>query len=72
MPNTKSAHLIQRATSGQLRETLDCLEELVVDGVRHGFFNFSIVCEIANGGKRKLVIRAGKSHQFTIPEDEVP
>jgi len=43
-----------------------------VDGVRHGFFDFSIACEIANGGKRKLVIRAGKSHQFTIPEDEVP
>jgi hypothetical protein len=72
MPNTKSAHLIQRAASGQLRETLDRLEELVVDGVRHGFFDFSIACEIANGGKRKLVIRAGKSHQFTIPEDEVP
>jgi hypothetical protein len=72
MPNTKSAQSIQRATSGQLRETLDRLEELVVDGIRHGFFDFSIACEIANGGKRKLVIRAGKSHKFTIPEDEVP
>jgi len=27
---------------------------------------------LANGGKRQLVIRAGKSHKFTIPEDEVP
>ena len=27
---------------------------------------------IANGGKRQLVIRAGKSHKFTIPESEVP
>ena len=35
-------------------------------------FALSIACEIANGGKRQLVIRAGKSHKFTIPEDEVP
>ena len=48
------------------------IEGLVVDGLRHGFFDYSIACEIANGGKRQLVIRAGKSHKFTIPEDEVP
>jgi hypothetical protein len=54
------------------REALDRLEGLVVDGLKHGFFEYSIACEIANGGKRQLVIRAGKSHKFTIPEDEVP
>lgn len=32
----------------------------------------SIACQIVSGGKRELVIRAGKSHKFTIPEDEVP
>jgi hypothetical protein len=62
----------QRAKSGRIREVLDRLEGLVIDGLKHGFFVYSIECEIANGGKRKLVIRAGKSHQFTIPEDEVP
>ena len=54
------------------REALDRPEGLVVDGLKHGFFDYSIACEIANGGKRQLVIRAGKSHKFTIPEDEVP
>jgi hypothetical protein len=58
--------------SAQLREALDRLEGLVVDGLKHGFFDYSIACEVANGGKRQLVIRAGKSHKFTIPEDEVP
>ena len=56
----------------QLREALDRLEGLVVDGLRHGFFDLSITCEVGNGGKRHLVIRAGKSHKFTIPEDELP
>jgi hypothetical protein len=62
----------QRAKSGQVREALDRLEGLVVDGLKHGFFDYSIACEVGNGGKRHLVIRAGKSHKFTIPADEVP
>jgi hypothetical protein len=62
----------QRARSGQVREALDQLEGLVVDGLKHGFFDYSIACEVANGGKRQLVIRAGKSHKFTIPANEVP
>lgn len=57
----------QLAKSGRVRESLDRLE-----GLKHGFFDYSIACEVANGGKRQLVIRAGKSHKFTIPENEVP
>ena len=62
----------QRARSGQLLEALNRLEGLVVDGLKHGFFDYSIACEVGNGGKRHLVIRAGKSHKFTIPAEEVP
>jgi len=67
MAEPQSTPSFQRARNGQVREALDRLEGLVVDGLKH-----SIACEVANGGKRKLVIRAGKSHKFTIPEDEVP
>ena len=61
-----------QAKSGQVREALDYLEGLVIEGLKHGFFDYSIACEIANGGKRKLMIRAGKSYMFTIAEDEMP
>ncbi len=57
---------------GQMREALDRLRGLVVDGLQHGFFDYSISCEMGNKGKRQLVIRAGKSHKFTIPEDDLP
>ena len=57
---------------GQFAVALALLEGVVVDGLRHGFFDCSIHCEIGNGGKRQLVIGAGKSHKFTIPEEEVP
>ena len=56
----------------QVREALDRLRSLVVDGLKHVFFDYSISCEVGNKGKRQLVIRAGKSHKFTIPEDELP
>jgi hypothetical protein len=60
------------ANRNQFDEARARLEKVVVEGLRHGFFDCSIACEIGNGGKRQLVIRAGKSHKFTIPEDEVP
>ena len=72
MADSKFPPSIQRAKSGQVREALDRLEGLIVDGLKHGFFRYSVVCEVSNGGKRQLVIRAGKSYKFTIPEDEVP
>jgi len=71
MADTPIAPSLQRGPRGQVREALDRLEGLVVDGLKHGFFDYSITCEIGNGGKRQLVIRAGKSHKFTIPADEV-
>jgi hypothetical protein len=72
MAESPSTPPFPRGGNGGVREALDRLEGLVVDGLKHGFFDYSIACEVTNGGKRKLVIRAGKSHQFTIPENEVP
>ncbi len=56
----------------QVHEALARLHRLVLDGLKHGFFDYSISCEVGNKGKRQLVISAGKSHRFTIPEDEIP
>jgi hypothetical protein len=72
MADAPIARSLQKVARGQARDALDCLEALVVDGLKHGFFECSIACEIGNGGKRQLVIRAGKSHKFTIPEEELP
>jgi hypothetical protein len=63
---------IDRTKDGQFAEALAHLEKIVVDGLRHGFFECAIDCEIGNGGKRQLMIRAGKSHKFIIQEDELP
>jgi hypothetical protein len=72
MRNVPAPHIQNRACGQQLREALDRIEGLVVDGLRHGFFDYSLTCEIGKDRRRQLVIRAGKSHKFTIPEDELP
>jgi hypothetical protein len=56
----------------QLCEALSRVEELILDGLRHGFFDCAIACEIGKDGHRHLVVRAGKSEKFTIPEVELP
>mgnify|MGYP002063146448 CR=1 FL=1 len=43
----------------------------VDDGLRHGYFDLAVTCETVNGKKRRLTIKAGKNHRFTIPEDEI-
>jgi len=58
--------------SRQIRDLLQLLEELVLDGLQHGFFGYAIDGVIGPGGRRDVVIRAGKSHKFTIPEDDLP
>lgn len=49
----------------------EILEQVVRDGLRHGFFECAIVCEIVNGKKRRLVIKAGLTHQFIISLEQL-
>lgn len=54
-----------------LEQALDRLSQEVHDGLRHGHFRVTVVGEIVKGRKRGLTIEAGKSHRFTIPEEEI-
>jgi hypothetical protein len=56
----------------QFCEAFDRLVQIVLDGLRHGHFRCAISSVIGKGNRRELVIEAGKSHKFTIPEDELP
>ena len=56
----------------QVREALARLERVVLDGLQHGHFRCTISSAIGKEKRRELVIEAGKSHKFAIPEDELP
>jgi hypothetical protein len=69
----QTVHLAADENSGpQLREAIELLIEVVHDGLRHGYFRFEISSGVVRGNRRELVIQAGKSHKFTIPEEELP
>jgi hypothetical protein len=40
------------------------------DGLRHGYFEYGLTCEVIGQERRRLVLRAGKTYQFVIPADE--
>ena len=65
-------HVPRRKDVDGLQEALARLEEIVRDGLRHGFFECVVSSEVTQGKMRRLVIKAGKSYQFVIPVDDVP
>jgi hypothetical protein len=58
--------------SPQFCEALERIGQIVLDGLRHGYFRCVISGGIGKGNRREIVIEAGKSHKFTIPEEELP
>ncbi len=54
-----------------LEDALRQLREVVEDGLRHGFFDFTVTGEIISGKKRRLTIKAGKSYLYVIPDEDL-
>jgi hypothetical protein len=61
-----------RSCGPQAYAALDRIIDVVLDGLRHGHFRCTISSAIVKNNKRDFVIEAGKSHKFTIPEDDLP
>ncbi len=55
----------------EYERALQKLVQIVREGLVHGFFDCSISSEIINGKKRSFVIKAGVSHKFIIPLEEL-
>ena len=54
-----------------LAGALQFIERVIRDGLAHGHFEYAIHCELIGGEKRRLIITAGKSHQFIISPEEL-
>lgn len=58
------------AAGAALERVLQKLMAEITDGLRHGYFEFGIACEIVGHDRRQVTLRAGKNHRFMIPYDE--
>ena len=56
---------------GECNRALQKLEQLVLDGLRHGYFDCTVSIETINGKKRRLLIKAGRSYNFIITQEEL-
>jgi hypothetical protein len=57
-----------RTHSEPMCAVMELIETLIVEGLRHGYFDYSIACEAGTNGRRLMIVKAGKSHKFSIPE----
>jgi hypothetical protein len=71
MPEPNPPPSLQRYST-PVHSALKLIETIIVEGLRHGHFDYSITCETGKGGRRLLVIKAGKSHKFSITELDIP
>src|SRR5688572_24747324 len=58
------------APCSALHRALERISAEIREGVRHGFCEYTVTCEIVSGGKRRLVLHAGKNYQFHIGANE--
>jgi hypothetical protein len=72
MPEANILPTAPRVYSAPMRSALDLIERLLVEGIKHGHFDYSITCETGIGGRRLLIVKAGKGHKFSIMEPDVP
>ena len=68
-PEAVEKHLPQRMR--QVDRALSQLHDIVVRGLKHGFFECTVSSEIIHERKRRLLIKAGHSFQFVIAVDEL-
>ncbi len=47
------------------------IKQEISSGLKHGFFEYELNSEIIKDKKRRLTLKAGKTHRFVINEDDV-
>jgi len=72
MHETNISPTAPKVYSTPVQSAFDLVEKLLIEGIRHGHFDYAITCETGTGGRRLLIVRAGKSHKFSIMESDVP
>jgi hypothetical protein len=48
------------------------LRGILIDGIKHGFFNGEISVRTPKSDRREVRVSAGKSYQYTIKMDDLP
>ena len=58
--------------SPEVDVVLSFVKGKIVDGLKHGYFDYSVSCGTGNRKQREVVVNAGEKHKFTIAFDKLP
>lgn len=70
MTNPRATPVQEAAPVASIDRALNRVLTEIHEGLRHGYFEYVLTCEVVGQERRRLTLRAGKSHQFVIPKDE--
>jgi len=62
---------LMKENRSDLERAMERLSREVLDGLKHGFFELTVVGETVKDQKRRLTVKAGKTHLYYIPEEEL-
>jgi hypothetical protein len=65
-----SEHLCTRSPAKAGDQAVRRLLAEIREGLRHGYFKYTLTCEVIGHGRRRLELRAGKNYQFVIPAED--
>jgi hypothetical protein len=69
--NNVAGQETQAQSESSFNMMISTLNRIISDGLRHGFFDLSVACQIGKERKREVTIKAGKNFRFVIPESEL-
>lgn len=72
MPNTDKPQTISNASARDFDMLMDQLRVILIDGIKHGFFDSEISVRALRSDRRDVLISAGKSYKYTIRIDDLP
>lgn len=59
-----------RKAPASVRCVLQRVVAEIQDGLRHGYFEFRLTCEVIGQERRRLTLHAGKSYQYVLRKEE--
>lgn len=68
-PHCKCAD--QPEPKSELEQATGQIQQLVIEGLKHGFFDMNIHVSTVQANRRQLVVEAGKSYQYVIRESDI-
>jgi hypothetical protein len=72
MSNMDKVNIGFDAGDCEFDKLMDQLRLILIDGIKHGFFQGAICVHTPKSDRREVRVSAGKSYQYTIRIDDLP